>query len=518
MSSTTETWMLSAHCSASDFCLSLAPDVADGVFKLLQLYEEGRQRMLDLEQHYLEEARSRQPSEPTTARIEDSASSIPRHEQRIIVRLSFTFNSGTVELHRMPLAGDRRYPMPDPRGRSGKGLWHDTFTLPTVSIWLDYAGPEMSSTRSHALHDSGALVINSVSDIITSSLTETQAVHESRNTLKPSILPFVVDLANRVEQWTAMKNASKPFSCSDTVLPLTSSSSTGKEQSVDAVRGSGVTSLRVTLRIDRSELRLSCAPDSNAYADLKWESGGLLASTTVGGQDVSSVAGTVSGVTLSLSHEFADQGRSCIEAGAKDLAFSVALCPGYEGDSSKKGLSVILDTQISAQFRLEAFSAWLIFTSVWIDNAPKLDLPLHTAIPEAAGPVPSAVQAGDNKVAVAALIRFRSIDFDTNIAVCKARLEITPIVLRTLSNGENTEVDLRIGVTQITAVGDISGEIRSESLTFNTVRRSSRATHQADPTILSMGIEAGDLSGLLFIGDTNVIRFQYVTWNGCVLG
>jgi len=263
--------------------------------------------------------------------------------------------------------------------------------------------------------------------------------------------------------------------------------------------------LQVTLRIDRSELRFSCAPDSNAYVDLKWESGGFLASTTIGGEELTTMAGTVSGVTASLSHEFAEQGRSCIEAGAKDMAFSVSICPQTR-NGHQKGLSIILDTQISALFRLEAFSAWLIFVSMWVENSPKLNVPLR-ALPDAAiasTPVP-VVQ---RKLAVAALVRFRSVEFDANITVSKARLAMTPITLRTISNGERTEVDFRIGVTQVTGRGDISGNLRSESLVFTTSRRSSRASSSNEATVLELSIQGGDLSGNLSLAETSILRFQ----------
>jgi hypothetical protein len=62
MSSSPDTWMLSAHCMASDFRLSLAPDIAEGIFKLLDLYEQGKDRMKDLERHYWAETARQQPS------------------------------------------------------------------------------------------------------------------------------------------------------------------------------------------------------------------------------------------------------------------------------------------------------------------------------------------------------------------------------------------------------------------------------------------------------------------------
>lgn len=261
--------------------------------------------------------------------------------------------------------------------------------------------------------------------------------------------------------------------------------------------------LRATLRIDKSEFRLSCAPDSNAYVDVKWASGGFIANTTLGGEETTTLSGAISGVTANLSHEFADRGRSCLEAGAKDMSFSIAFCPN--GYNQQKGLSITMDTSISAKFRLDAFSAWLIFTSVWLDNGPKFEIPVLVPVAEATAP--SQTAEARPQMAIAALIRLRSVDFDTNVSVSRARLQITPIVLRTLSNGERTILELRVGTTKVTARGDISGDLVSESLVFHTSRRSRRAVG-SDPSVLSMSIEGGDLSGNLFLADTNIVRFQ----------
>ncbi|ORY27357.1 hypothetical protein BCR39DRAFT_589249 [Naematelia encephala] len=499
MASTPDTWSLSAHCSASDFKLCLAPDMADAVFQLIDLYEQGKVRISQLERQYRADLLKRDPSESVSAKYEDFASPIqPRKSQRIMVRMSYTFNSGTVELYRSSDddPGQRTVTL-DFRGRQNRVGEHDEFRLPTVSVWVDYAGARVDVIPdADGSSNRGVLVVNS-------------AVHESRNVLRPSILPFFVGVVNRVE--ARMKSrGNRPHHSHPQAEPLPTDAvlPTAGGSTFRAIKQSPTGKMRVrfTLRIDRSELRLSCAPDSNAYVDLKWESGGFLASATLGSDEVSTFAGTISGVTASLSHEFAEQGRSCIEAGAKDMAFSVTFCPGTV-DRPGKGISVVLDTQMSAEFRLEAFSAWLIFTSVWIDNAPKLDLALRSAIPEAAAAPVQQHEVGP-KVAVGALVRFRSIDFDANASVSRAKLQVAPIVLRTKSNGESTEVDLQIGVTQITAEGDISGDLRSDGLVFRTVRRSSRAALNTDPTVLSMSIHAQDLTGNLFLGDVNIVRFH----------
>ncbi|WRT63262.1 uncharacterized protein IL334_000165 [Kwoniella shivajii] len=489
MSSTPDTWQLSAHCSATDFKLSLSPDIADGIYKLIDLFHHGKERISNLEAQYKSEM-AKYPHESVSSKYDDSASPITaRPSQQISVRMSYTFNSGIVELHREVSDSDRRMMNADlKRGRH----WHDTVVLPTVSLWMDYTGPKGNDAISDDSEESDAVLL----------------FNASRNLLRPSILPFFVQVVNRMESRAKRKVSYAALSQPpDLDLPPTPASQQAAR--VVAKTPAQRIKLRFTLRIDRSRLRLSCAPDSNAYVDLKWESGGFLANTTIGREGVTAVAGTISGVTAYLRHEFAEEGRSCIEAGAKDMAFSVAYRP-EDGSGHQKGLSIVLDTQLSGQFRLDQFSAWLVFAAVWVDSAPPLDLPPKSAIVEAAttsapilAPAPS-----HEKLAIVALVRFRSIDFDANVGVTNAKLELTPVVLRTLSNGEVTEVDLDIGVTQFTAMGDISGEIKSERINFHTNRQSSRAASHSVPTVLSMAIDAGDLTGALYLQDLRVIVFH----------
>ncbi|OCF72268.1 hypothetical protein I204_06644 [Kwoniella mangroviensis CBS 8886] len=493
MSSTPDIWQLSAHCSATDFKLSLSPEVADGVYKLIDLFHHGKERITKLEAHYKSEM-AKHPYESVSAKYDDPSSpAVIRPSQRILVRMSYTFNSGIVELHR-GLSESERMALNADIKKSRQ--WHDTVVLPTVSLWMDYSGPQAMNSASDDNGDSDALLLFNA------------AVHESRNLLRPTILPFFVQVINRMEGRAKHKVATSTATTQPRPESIPASIS---EQSVHTMSRTPMEKIRLrfTLRIDKSRLRLSCAPDSNAYVDLKWESGGFLASTTIGGNDVTTVAGTISDVTAYLRHEFAEEGRSCIEAGAKDMAFTIAHRLD-DGNGHQKGLSIVLDTQLSGQFRLEQFSAWLTFAAVWIDSAPPLDLPPKSAIVEAAtssapalAPVPN-----QQKLAIVALIRFRSIDLDANVGVTNAKLELTPIVLRTISNGEFTEVDLDIGVTQLTAKGDISGDLRSEHLNFHTSRQSSRSAMQAVPTVLSMAIDAGDLTGSLLLQELKVIIFH----------
>ncbi|ODN76792.1 hypothetical protein L202_05394 [Cryptococcus amylolentus CBS 6039] len=460
MSTSHDQWRLSAHCSATDFKLVLSPDVSDGILELVNLFEQGKERISTAETHYKTEM-AKHAQESLTTKYDDhlSPKPVPR-SQLILVRMSFTFNSGVVELHREP-SDTERQTMDGETRRGGKG-WHDVVILPTVSMWVEYNGP--------AQDEEGLLLFN-------------LAVHESRNLLRPTILPFFVQTVNRMAR---RQGSSVPsLSVSKTSDPV---------PAVQAPKRTA-TNVRVTLRIDKSELRLSCAPDSNSYVDLKWESGGFFASFTPGTKGHTTVAGSISGVTSYLKHEFAE-GRSCIEAGAKDIGFSVT--SGALGDQSF--LSVALDSQISAQFRLEQFSAWLAFAAVWIDNTPEIQRPARPIVESSPSTLP-------NSTVISTLVRFRAVDFDANIGVTKAKLNISPIVIRAVSNGVKTDLCFSLGVTHVIARGDISGEIRSESLSLKTTRQSSRSGVVNDPTVLSMSIDAGHLSGDLSLQELGVISF-----------
>ena len=313
--------------------------------------------------------------------------------------------------------------------------------------------------------------------------------------MRPTILPFFVDLASRVERRATQKQKKH--------APSTSHSNDTPAVNLAKV-STQVIRVSATLRIDRSKLRLF-DPDSQAYLDLEWESGGFLAKTTIGAEENSTFAGTISGVTTELSNSNEPE-NACIRATARDMAVSVVFAPQWQEDYS--GISIVFDTKVSAQFDLDKFSSWLTFVAVWIDNAPSLDTPIAAAITESASAPHVGKRLEKRKMGVAILARFQAVDFDAHLDVTHAKLSIKPIVLQSISDGQRTRVDLRIGVTEVSSSGQVSGSIRSEHLSLHTVRKSSRAAHDVDPQLLNMSIHAGDLSGHLLLRDEGVAKFK----------
>ncbi|GMK54228.1 hypothetical protein CspeluHIS016_0108140 [Cutaneotrichosporon spelunceum] len=489
MTSSSDLLHVSANCTATDFKLSLTPNIADGIARLTDLYEHGKEHLSALERDYRAEWAKFEEPDQSSDSLAEKYDLPAEHDEptphKAHIQVSCRFDSGVVELHRTmdtaKVIKERRMSTHQKASRWAKEVHLDKFTLPTVSVYADYSGMRNTEEQQRTL------LFN-------------LAVHESHNVLHPTILPFLVDVVTRIER----RAESRPVP-EETPKPPTETAIPIPERALERIADAptGQLRLRITLRIDRSELRLSCAPDSSAYVDFKWESGGFVASTILGRKDTTTLAGSVSGVTAYLSHEFADQGQGCIEAGAKDLVFNVTLCDAT--DSQQRGLSVVVDTQVGAKFRLDAFSAWLIFKAVWIDAAPKFESKKSAEAPTTLPVNP----VGNTQLGVAVVLRFRSIDFDANVSVTQARLEMAPVIISTVSDGEMSKLDLSIGTTLVTAEGDISGNVCSESLEFTTVRRATRSRiHPNDAQLLQMKIEGANLSGNLFIAGTNIVRFQ----------
>lgn len=486
MSSEPQIWTLSAHSCANDFKLTLAPSIIESVFKLVDMYRLGREHVASLEKHYRSENTTQ--GEVDMKGITEAAAI----RQRIICRMSFEFQSGTVELRRV-VAGD-------PKERRGSHVETDTIILPRITAWLDYAGP-------HGGQD-GSAIINVVSLLLKlSSSANTQAIHGSQNDLRPSILPFFVDIAKLVEIRAKEKSKSKMDK-----RPSIGHDPAPHAPSLSSAKAKAVTRVSATLRIDQSKLRLF-EPESRAYVDIEWLSGGFFAKMAIGTDENMTFAGTVTGVTTELSNANAPE-NACIRATARDMVASVVYAPKWRDDHA--GVSIVFDTKVSAHFALDQLNSWLTFMAVWGDNAPSMTPPIAAALVDPNAPhVPVHRHLEKRSMGLAIVARIQAIEFDANAGITQAKLTIQPIVLQTISDGYRTKIDVRIGETKVAATGQISGLVRSEYLHFAFDRRSSRAVRQTDPELLNMSIHAGQLSGNLFMMNrkgqaipSNVARFH----------
>jgi hypothetical protein len=478
-------WKMSAHCSATDFKLSLSPSIADSIFRLMSMYHRGKAAIAQLEEEYRNGLAQFGQGDASIAKyVEQSSIPAKLAAQQILIKMSFTFNSGIVLLSHKPL---------------DKSIKPDRLVLPSISLWVDYTGASIGVDDSD---DGGVLLVNS-------------AVHESRNEVKPSLIPFIVDLVRRIRHQSE-NTLNTPTSLAKPVSPVTTPSAeqpiNAGETALQAIAHAptGRLKVRSTLRIDQSELKFSCGGGldnmSDAMLNLTWSSGGFIANTTLGGDEVTSFAGTITGVNIQLRHEHAGPEKNCIQAGANDMAFTLAYCPSAK-HGVQRGLSFVFDSSVSAQFRLDAFSAWLCFMAVWVDDVWKFGAPVKPSTPDNPE-VSSTPSSPPLRLGIVVLARFRTIDFDVNLPVTRARLQIAPLTIRTLADGSKTDLEVRFGTLSLHAKGDFSGDITSEHLSMHSTRSSSRTPGNTGPSILTMSIDAGALSGSAYLEQVRIVQFH----------
>ena len=505
MSTTSETWTLAAHSSAKNFKLDLSPSIADSVFRLVALYRQGKEHIATIGQEYKTGlAKFGQDESVVVKYIEQSRIPAKLAEQKIRIRMSFDFESGLVELAHVPFTppfgrADHRFDARDGLASLGRNaaMKPTQIKLPGISAWVDYAGvgPEEKD-------EAEILIVNTV-------------IHQSTNTLDPSISPFVVDMINRLRAHEGRDRDQQPSTGSSGPptrdeslsqrVPDTTEGATvgGNVLKAIASAPTGLVRLVATLRIDQSTLTFKSDSDTSIL-DLTWSSGGIVFGTTFGAPRVTTIAGSVTGVALNLRGKY-ERDKSCLTAGAENLAFTATHFPS--DIDVQQGWSLVVDTSISAQFRLGFYYAFLALNAEWIDNSPQLEKP-HVEPAPNENSSETCRPLSVNPEAIVIAVRIRQIEFDAEVAVSHVKLNISPLVVKAVSDGRDQKIEVRLGHTEVKADGQISGLLTSQSLAVHAARRSSRARGQDSASLLNLSIDGGELAGRVSIGTKSVAQFK----------
>ncbi|KAK4051737.1 Macrophage colony-stimulating factor 1 receptor [Microbotryomycetes sp. JL221] len=249
---------------------------------------------------------------------------------------------------------------PTPSGSSSKAISPETepdiVRLPELTVWAEYVEPEEG--RDVQVHVDAK-------------------IHASNNTLNPSLLPFIADVASQLKR-RALEPGPTTRPPSPTLAPISEASLAPKI----TVHGHSVPSdpppalrrvrISVSLKVDQSRLEISCLPAAEVTARLTWESGGflLVLSPDVKGVDFSL---RVDGVAAGLRHSFSPE--DCLLAEAKGLTSSITFQAARDPFASTQGqLSVVIDVpDLAAEMNFRHLQDWLCLKAVWLD---RMDLAL----------------------------------------------------------------------------------------------------------------------------------------------
>ena len=159
MNSLPDRWHLALSSKSTSFALSVAPDVADGIFLLTDLYHSGRAHVAALESQYLEEIEhyaQQRAMEPDSRSIPNRTvptnhdDTSPGVRQEISLKLAFSFEEGSLYFHT------------DHRSTERTQSEGTEFKLPRVSFWADYKGEPVTGSEAGDRRDTATLLVDMV--------------------------------------------------------------------------------------------------------------------------------------------------------------------------------------------------------------------------------------------------------------------------------------------------------------------------------------------------------------------
>lgn len=303
--------------------LDIDPTIVNSTFALLDLYEIGYKRFAryTLEAKAAKEAQEEARDEAVPSAVADAESqteqpeSLPSFIDTTTFEASFVVDSGIINMHgtssRHMESKDRSQQSPKKPGRPepprrGHSLSHkasiglqppstgqstslapDSFVIPKFTMWAIKREARQAGEQNNIHLDA--------------------IIHSSRNTLYPTLLPFLSEASDAVKgrmQHNKPLQVAEPDWVAETANPdnlpgVTASS----QQAQPVIQPSGIRNLRITfsLRIDRSRLEISCLQAAQVSAVLNWQSGGLLIAVQPGSRKLE-VSARVDEVGFEIRH------------------------------------------------------------------------------------------------------------------------------------------------------------------------------------------------------------------------
>ena len=419
--------------------------------------------------------------------------------------MSLTFRSGKVRMFseaysHAPRARAVSTPVQEIPDEQLRELGAEVFNLPVVSVWGEYrATPALTKVRGkRKQHEPSTLIFKST-------------VHSSQNILRPSLLPFLTEIVNHIEdrmRKTTGNEIRSPF-----LAPSVSTApSIQTIESTDQASSSPSSmQISLSLRIDQSKLELTCQPDVNVVAGIHWDSGGFVINISPGAHRVT-FSGSVGGLTVGLKHGFLSE--DCMRLHARNLAFTTDFSKAR--GQSVSTVSVVCDTEFSGGVRFSRLQDILCFKAVWLDRIPVFNAPAVTPgslkVKTATQLMPSSAQA-KQELSTTVLMRLRrlQLDIDLGQSISSLQLSLSNAVSRTRMVDSVSEVFLSVHEVSAKASGNLAGHFSVPDFMFQTVRRADRGSKaSAQSTMLDLHMTSGPLEIELESEYQKLLLYRYV--------
>lgn len=486
---------ISISANVSGFILDIDSSIPDDVFSLIDVYRQGQERVARLTDNI---PRNTPVSSSSLASPDITVQKPYAALLTSSVVASLTFLSGKVRIYSesasaisrtKPLLSTAREPTDEQFVESGA----DIFKLPVVSVWVEYRAT------------SAAQKFGNTWEAEPSTLMFKSTIHSSQNTLRSTLLPFLTEVVQHVED-RMRKGLETPQTLSSAQDAANRTILDRSEPTFDAV-----SSMRISfsLRIDQSKLELTCQPDVNVLAGLHWDSGGFVLNVSPGARDVT-FTGSITGLTVGLKHGFLSD--ECVRLDARNLAFSMQIAKRSSEDGEPvSSVSVVLDTQFAGGVRFSRLQDVLCFKAVWLDRIPVFSAVPHT--PQSSVlPVSSSAQ---QEIATAVLVRIRDIklDIDLGQSISAVNLDLQDALIRTKMTEDLYEVSLSVANVAILAKGNISGRVTVPNCLFRTIRRKEDKLFEGlgKTKMLELIMTSGPLNAALESDHQKLLQYQCVS-------
>lgn len=472
------TSLLSRHIwffgNVSGFILELDSNIPDYIFSLIDVYRQGRERMIRI---------AASLPRTTTSHAElASDDALPRVGQQDVpassIYANMVFQSGEVRVH-SAIKSTQASPLGARQSLDGQlRPEQEILRLPVISALVEYRASGMRAGPAALLFKS--------------------TIHSSQNILRPSLLPFVTEIVDYVQlrlRKTSRRNTLliAPPPAEDEPSPLLTSS-----RLENLSEASSSLQITFSLRIDKSTLELTCQPDVNVAAALHWESGGFLMNISPGAHSVT-LSGTVDGLTVGLKHGFLSD--DCVNIAARNLAFFLAFAKNEDrAGNIDSTISLVVDTDVSGGVRFSRLQDVLCFKAVWLDRIP-LFVTEHASSDRSRPPTASSSSVTTpvvkQDVTTTLMIRIRQIHLEVDLgqSISNVTLDLQSAVTRMCFSEISTEVSLSVANVSILAKGNVTGHVNVPDCVFQTVRRNEGALSDNSTTarMLELSMTSGPL-------------------------
>lgn len=455
--------------------LDLDSSIANYVFSAVTVYRKGKER---IERIAPGQARANFDALSSRFASSEASGSNTSSASGTDLKVSLTFGSGRIRFfapdhvvtdRQMRILYREMSSTTDPlvtssAEPSGATIGADVVNLPGLSVEASFKGA--SATERFT---------GSPEDTVVSNLTIHVQVEGSNNVLRPSILPFAVELMRNIERH--MGEPSEDLASSGVTNPLHQPSPTESSGIIPAAMAiKARLQVHFVLAVGPSHLSLTCHPDVNVVAALDWDESSITLGVLPGSNEIT-LGGSVGGIQVSVRHEFLRD--VSFYAKAQELPFMLKLRREMnpDGGPSIPSVQVLMKTGFEGWLLFARLQDLLCFKAIWLDRIPVFETrhrpdtattSMAASKLEISNDQPSATSL---ELDITAIFEKTILEVDMGSSITKLSLEVQKFAVHRLQALRTSSLVITVDQVNLLATQRLSGSLRLPNLGFGTTRQ-----------------------------------------------